>query len=182
MSNKYFVWKDPSCNGENIEWIEMDNVQFSAFIVLPENKFRRFIRLGNQICHEADVIVLETTEAEYLRWDKERRRGRYLRENSTDIISISLDAPVSGNEQLTLADAIPNEEDLEEKIIHEMMLEHLAVAFASLDSDEQELLTTLYGENISIRSLASQRGIHYSTLTYQVRKIIEKMKKFFVQF
>lgn len=51
MANKYFVWKDPNCNGEDIEWIEMDNIQFSAFIVLPENKFRRFIRLGNQICH-----------------------------------------------------------------------------------------------------------------------------------
>jgi hypothetical protein len=61
MANKYFVWKDANCNGVNPEWIEMDGRTFYAFTKDPANKDRRFVRLGNEVCEEADIIYLEAT-------------------------------------------------------------------------------------------------------------------------
>lgn len=181
MANKYFVWKDPNCNGEDIEWIEMNGVDFVDFVRLPENKHRCFIRLGNDICVEADVIVMETTVEKYKDWKSSSNAHNYLSSYEEEIAHLSLDAPIPGDDGLMFADLIAADDDIEERVLHQIMLDHLSEAITHLTSDEREILRMLYEENISIRLLAHEKGIHFSTLTYRVRKIIEKLEKFFVQ-
>ena len=54
MSNKYLVWKDASCNGQNIEWIDMNGTDFFHFLNSDEGKDRYFILLDNDVCPDDD--------------------------------------------------------------------------------------------------------------------------------
>lgn len=75
MSNKYFVWKDPNCNGVNPEWIQMTSKLFKAFISEPENAKRKFIRIPiDPDVRSKGCYVLETTPDGYRKWDADRRR------------------------------------------------------------------------------------------------------------
>ena len=42
MATKYLVWKDPACQGKNIEWVELTGKEFYQLTAQPENKGRRF--------------------------------------------------------------------------------------------------------------------------------------------
>ena len=35
MANSFWRWKDASCNGENIEWVEMTSKEFKEFLNMP---------------------------------------------------------------------------------------------------------------------------------------------------
>ena len=72
MVKKFFVWKDPSCNGKDIEWLELTGKEFFSMLKQPENRNRKFIRFGNEICADADIIVLEATQQEYIAWRQEQ--------------------------------------------------------------------------------------------------------------
>ena len=43
MAKKYFIWKDPACNGMDIEWVELNGRAFYDLLKKPENGERRFI-------------------------------------------------------------------------------------------------------------------------------------------
>lgn len=182
MANKYFVWKDPNCNGENIEWIEMTGVDFVDFSRLPENQNRYFIRLGNEICIEADVIVLETTAEKYRAWKSSSNSHNYLATHEKAFSRVSLDAPIAGEDDLSLADLIASDDDMEEAVFHRMMFEYLSRAMMFLDADEKTMLMRLYAENISLKQLATEMGIPRKTLEYRREKIFEKIKKLFASF
>lgn len=61
MTLKIFVWADANCNGENIEWVELDVKGFLDFISNPQNKGRRIIKLCDPYFNEADTIYIEAT-------------------------------------------------------------------------------------------------------------------------
>ena len=70
MSYKYLVWKDASCNGQNIEWIDMNGNDFFHFLNSNESKGRYFVLLDNDVCLDDDVIFIEATEDQYNEWYK----------------------------------------------------------------------------------------------------------------
>ena len=37
MAKKYFIWKDPACNGMDIEWVELNGRAFYDLLKKPEN-------------------------------------------------------------------------------------------------------------------------------------------------
>ena len=92
MAKKYFIWKDPACNGMDIEWVELNGRAFYDLLKKPENGERRFIRLGNDICPNADVIYIEATESQYQDWYTEYCRHKYLRTWGKGRTALSLDA------------------------------------------------------------------------------------------
>ena len=88
MARKYFVWKDPACGGVNKVWVELSGREFYATMKLPENKRRHFIRMGNDICPEADIIYIEATKQEYT-----LARGRGLRRSPPLFVIWSVTVP-----------------------------------------------------------------------------------------
>ena len=75
MANKYYIWKDPNCNGTNPDWIEISGEQFFA---LGENKTRKryFKRIDDGFEDGADVLIFETTYEEYKEWHKKQESKR----------------------------------------------------------------------------------------------------------
>lgn len=181
MANKYFVWKDPNCNGENIEWVEMEGRAFTHFMRLPENKHRHFIRLGNQVCIEADVITIEATELEYKRWRKEYDASKPSNNSRKDVLVLSLDAVIPGSDGLVLADMIPAKGNIEKKIIHQDQLNRLKEALQSLDANELFIIHRLFVDQVSIRKLAHEINLAHKTLDYRYRKILKKLQEFLAQ-
>ncbi len=85
MASKYYVWKDPNCNGTNPEWIQMSRKNFLDFIKEPENACRKFIRIPiDPDKRTRGVYVIEATEEEYRKWDALRRREQ----RKTDILDL----------------------------------------------------------------------------------------------
>lgn len=78
MSKQYYVWKNLACGGIHVEWQKLTGREFYAMVKRQENRQRRFIRLTNDICEDADIIVIEATELQYQQWRKEQNAHNYL--------------------------------------------------------------------------------------------------------
>jgi len=91
MANSFWRWKDANCNGKNIEWVEMTVNEFKAFMKSDEREGRYFIRLGKEICCEADVIFIEATYEQYQNWRSEMLHHFYLRRVNPGFKEVSLD-------------------------------------------------------------------------------------------
>ena len=37
MAKKYFIWKDPACNGMDIEWVELNGAHCGTMKIFGEN-------------------------------------------------------------------------------------------------------------------------------------------------
>lgn len=78
MSKKYLVWKDPNCNGENIEWLDLSKDEFLDLVNQPESANRYFIKLSGETRDE--IIYIEATKERYKVWKKEKNNEYYLRQ------------------------------------------------------------------------------------------------------
>ena len=80
MSKKYLMWKNPDCNGQNVEWIELTKDEFLSLIRDPENSGRCFIKLLGEKPDE--TIVVEVTKKQYEKWKGEMNNEYYLKRYS----------------------------------------------------------------------------------------------------
>lgn len=55
----------------------------------------------------------------------------------------------------------------------------LLVALKSLTKQQMELVRLKFVENKSLQEIASYYGITYQTVQYRIKKVLEKLKKFF---
>lgn len=82
MTNMFFVWKDPNCNGVNPEWIQMTGTEFHEFITRPENKKRKIIKeYVDPDNKRLGFYRFEVTPEEYRKWDAKRKRDLRARQN-----------------------------------------------------------------------------------------------------
>ena len=184
MAKKYLVWKDRNCNGINPEWIEMSGEEFYAFISKEENKKRRFIVLNNRICEDADVIIMEANEAEFLRFQKEYDHAKYLHRFEKQVSIVSLSEPLREGEELRYEDIIADDkETADELLIRREKIDLLREFFYKLSSEEQEFLFWLYVRNKGRKEsdLAREHGIPKQTLNDQKMRIRKKLKNFLGQ-
>lgn len=145
MAKKYFVWRDPACNGENVEWVELSGKEFYQMLKRRENKSRRFIRLGNDICTDADILFLETTEQQYIAWRREQNAHNYSMRNNATYRTISLDCPIGEQEDSSLYDITANVSiDVEEDAIKMRLCERLRNILTQFTQEEYELLVEIY--------------------------------------
>lgn len=66
--------------------------------------------------------------------------------------------------------------DVEEEVLHKMLLENLHRALDQLKPEEKELIWNLYFEEISEVELAKRTGIGRTTLQYRKYQILKKLK------
>ena len=181
MSRKYYVWKDPACGGVNIEWVELTGKEFYAMIILPENKNRRFVRIGNEICHDADVIVLEATEAEYIAWRKEQDAHRYLHKFDKGLSNpVSLDGDVKDGDSGSLHEVVADEQvNVEREALHHLAHKQLEMALQALDDEDAALLSEVYLKGKTYADVARNLGVNRSTVQGRITAIISRLQKFF---
>lgn len=180
MSKKYFVWKDPACGGADIEWTELSGQEFYAMMSKPENKCRRFIRLGNDICSEDDVLTIEATETEYRDWKREQNAHEYLKRCAVGIDITSLENTPDDAEVDSLNEIIADTRvNVERTAWTNVITQMLEGALDSLTDDERRIISAIYFEGMTSKELGQMLGVSQPTAYRRLIAVIEKMKKSF---
>lgn len=186
MSKKYLVWKDPDCNGQNIEWIELKKDEFLGLVNQSKDADRFFIRLSGQSAD--DIVYIETTEDAYRVWKAEKNNEYYLakqkRKSGFELWSLDTTYVDSGRE--TFADIIAiDTETVEELAEKEIALKSLKLAMKELPSDEFELIKKLYLSDDDIYTeteLAKELGVSQVAVNKKKKKIFKKLKELVLNF
>lgn len=180
MANKYYVWKDPNCGGQDIQWVELTGREFFALFKQPENKLRRFVRLGNEISDDEDMVYLEATEAQYIEWRNEKNARYYRAKQRDPYTNISIDMVVDKSEYIllaeTIADAKSNTEDAAFASLQNETLHRILMQFTD---KERYLITQIYFKNRAVGDLAIELGVAQSTVSMRLKRLLKRLKKFF---
>ena len=178
MARKYFVWKDPAYDGVHKSWVELSGKEFYAMMKLPENKRRHFIRLGNDICPDADIIFIEATKQEYADWRRDQNASIYRARQRKEVSTLSLDCQVRDADSLheTVGD---DQVDVERAALSHIAHEQLEHALKSLTDDEIQLLTELYVRGRSESDIAREQNVHRSTVMRRVASVLSRLQNFF---
>jgi DNA-directed RNA polymerase specialized sigma subunit len=180
MSKKFYIWKDPACAGVDIEWLEVSANKFFSLLKLPENKFRRFIRLGNDISMEADIIYIEATEKQYWEWRREQNAHDHIRRINSAYENVSLDLPAGEKEVSSLGEVIPDPEvDVEGQALAKIFHEAPGRYFGQLSEDEHQFLADLYIKGKTMVEMAAERGVSQPAITKRHKRLLERLKKYF---
>ena len=172
MSKAYWIKKDPNCNLEEIDWIELNGIEFYQFINSPEGKGRYFI--------DFDDMKIETDKAEYVKWRKEKDHKDYLLDQEAKYTTLSINSLFSENstyyEELVPDITIDIESEVEVKII----IENVQKAILTLNHDERSLIYSLFFRQNpkSEAELSKDFNINQSSLNKRKKKIFSKIKKF----
>lgn len=183
MSKKYLVWKDESCNGKNIQWVEMTGKEFLLFKRNPQNKARKFIKLDNGVDFSDDIIYIEATKAQYDEWNREesRRHCNQKSQAEKNYSSISLDSFVDNEDECTLHEVIADEQtDIEETVLNSCKRAELQKAILGLSESERELISALYIDNdngLSERVVSKELCLPITTVTIERIKRLTKSEK-----
>lgn len=202
MSNKFFVWKKPICDGIDPEWIEITGKEFYMLIDNPENAQRRFIKeYFDPENKQLGFFVLESTKENFNKHEATRKK----RERSEDVLNanmkrhrlsekvrvdeyqlnsiptvVSFDAPVTEDEELSYHDIVPDVGDNEEKIVEKLLIDDIYQQTRGYSESERQLLDEQYFNNTankSEREIAKMLNIPTSTYNRKKEKIIKKLQK-----
>lgn len=185
MANKYYIWKNPECNGVDPEWIEITGSQFFS---LEKNKSikRYFKRIDDGVEDGADVLILETTYEEYKDWHKKQESKRRKKKSQEQYKPqfISLDELTSDSE-FTYSEVIPDTSvNVEDVVFADIENSMLKAIIKTLNDDEKKVLMIVkksIEENISERKICEKLGVDQSTFWSRKNKIFKKIKKSFGQ-
>ena len=167
MAKQYYIKRDPSASGADIEWIAINGKDFYQLITSPAGKGRYFI--------DMDGFMIESTEAEYKDWRKERDHSDYLHKQESQVQLLSL----YSCEDDSQGDSIPDMDvSTEETALHSLELQELTKALKMLDDDEYSLIYALFlSQNCKTQSqLSSRLGLTQAGISRQKKRILEKLK------
>lgn len=180
MANKYYIWKDPGCNGTNPDWIEISGTQFYA-LGKDKTQKRYFKRIDDGVEDGADVLIMETTYEEYKDWHKrqESKRRKKKRQEQYKPQFISLDDTVY-NTEFTYNDVIPDEDiSIEESFVMENESYRLEKIIEELNEKEKlvfDILMEAYNSSVSERMVCLKRGMDQGTFIYRKKKLLNKFR------
>lgn len=184
MSKKYFRWKDPSCNGINPEWIEMRGREFFEFKKNAANKNRYFVKVGDGLDADFDVIYLEATKSEYDKWNAEHSKD--FRRKQVNLkyhrILVSLDESCSDESDFTFHDIIGDENvNVYEDSVYAYLIDLLHTAIESLSDTDKQLIEEMYlnEETLTVREYANKIGQPKSNVQLNKQRVLRKLKEFF---
>jgi len=175
LKTTYLVWKNPSCDGINPDWLEITGRAFYALVNSPEGKKRHFIKLDSS-SEDDGRIVLEATENEYRKWRKEQHRREYLRNVDPGYTQISyhaLEAEDCCHGEELLADP---ESEFENSSTDGILLESLAAAVKTLPANEMRLVDMVYRDEKSLSEIGELLGITKQAVFKRLNKILTKLK------
>ena len=171
MAKQYYIKKDPSASGSDIEWIAISGKEFYQLITSHVGKGRYFI--------DMEDFMIEASEMDYKDWRKDRDHGVYLREQERSMQTLSLSSVFSA-ENVSGDEIVPDEAaDTEEQAIASIAQEALKAALRMLDKESYLLIDSLIlSENRkSERDLASEYGLSQKAINKRKNKILRNLKK-----
>ncbi len=138
----------------------------------------------------ANIITIdgedvEVTEEVFLAYSQADRRERYLMENATANMTLSLEQMQQDQVQLNYVgvQTMPSAEECclerEEEAILSNRRQIMLTALAQLSDSDRELITALFWEHISIRTYASKIGVSDMAVRKRRDRILKQMRKFF---
>lgn len=81
------------------------------------------------------------------------------------------------NEDGELLDIFPSDENVEEKIMHEMELERLRDCLNRLPKEDRDLLYRVYGGDYgAIAEISREMGVSYNDLYYRIKKLLNRLR------
>lgn len=134
----------------------------------PGYENRRFVKLHG--------YLLEVDESTYRDFQRQRRRQKYLAEEAelhNEFSYNAADCAEYSGEEL-IVDILTNVED---EVIHSMMVELVADAVENLPTGDYDLIHALYYDGISERTYSAQTGIPRKTINNRRRRILRYLKK-----
>ena len=170
MAKQYYIKKDPTIDGPNVEWVAVNGKEFYKLITSPAGKGRYFI--------DMDDFIIEANETEYVDWRGEKNHRNYLHEQETDIQLLSLysDMPTeNGSGEEIIPDESICTEDL---AIKSIVQKALLAALNSLDAESYQLINFLIlsDERKTEREIASKFGLSQKAINKRKNKILKKLK------
>ena len=163
-----FIYKDK--NNTSAGYIQITEEELQAYKKNSEGKVY-LINLGHSI--------METDEASFRAFYKERRREKYLREEAQLAGGVlSLNA-IDSDELDGVGVVLDTSEPLDEKIMRKMMIEKLPEAISILNDEEKTLIYQLYFENMSERQISSLTAVPQKTINNRRKRILKKLFDFF---
>jgi RNA polymerase sigma factor (sigma-70 family) len=180
MEKRFFIWKDPGCAGVNVEWLELTGTEFHALLERPENKSRRFIRLGSGMDLDLDMIYLEVAETQYRDWAKEHNARKYRSRRDRDFSILSMDFSARDADVGSLHDVVPDDEtDVENTALSHLAHEKLEKVLRELPAKDAKLLAEFYFMEKDAAEIARERGVSRSTVSRQISRLLGRLQKFF---
>lgn len=167
----YWIWKDPSAPKIPDNWEKLSAKAYREFLQSPESEGRYFIRLGDDLHDNSEVIFIEATCEQYKDWRREHDQRKYLKRQAAGIELISADLLVTDDE--TMISEISDEAAMpEEELMRRERQKAFADAVRELNPEDRELLMTCAAGSIpTVRDLSEKRGVPRDTL-YKQRKCI----------
>lgn len=144
----------------------------------------------SELCHRRDTdptyqdkkfiplhgMLMEVSEADYVAFYKDKRRQKYLDEQSEENGDISVDMLTT--EEFNGADIlVDTSEPVDELVIRSMMMDKLQDCLSLLSADELDLIQAIFYKGLTEREYAQQKGVYHNAIHKKKKRILDKIKK-----
>lgn len=147
-------------------------LSYEDFCLFKEND----ISYADKLFIPLHGMLMEVTEETYRNFYKSKRRQKYIDERSAENNDFSYDMlttdDFNGEDIL-----IDTSQEIDEAVIHKIMLDKLHDSLVLLSDDEQKLINALFYRNLSEREWSAETGIPQKTINDRKRRILIKLKK-----
>ncbi len=151
---------------ENGKYIEIDYQRFELLMKHQSDK-RYFIPLHG--------MLMEVDEQQYYEFYKDKRRQKYLKEESLKNGEISYDmltADEFKREKILVDSELSVEQLAERNIIRDQLYNSLEL----LTLDERELIHAMFFEGVTEREYARRQGVYSNAVHKKKKRIIAKLR------
>lgn len=151
---------------ENGQYIEIDYQRFEL-MMKQQNDKRYFIPLHG--------MLMEVNEQQYYEFYKDKRRHKYLKEESLKNGEISYDMLTADEfkREIILVDSELSVEQLAERnIIRDQLYNSLEL----LTLEERELIHAMFFEGVTEREYARRKGVYSNAVHKKKKRIVAKLR------
>lgn len=147
-------------------------LSYEEFCSLQEND----VSYADKLFIPLHGMLMEVTEETYRDFYKSQRRQKYIDERSVENGDFSYDMlttdDFNGEDIL-----IDTSQEIDEAVIHKIMLDKLHDSLVLLSEDEQKLINALFFRDLSEREWSAETGIPQKTINDRKHRILIKLKK-----
>jgi len=120
--------------------------------------------------------LLEVVREQYADFYKDKERWRYLKKLDTNHSLLSLEG-FTDSEGNVLDFVVDEAVDIEETVIHAVMVDRLRAALSLLSDSEQALIQAIFFDGLSERAYSEKQGLSPSAIHGRKMKILSKLKR-----